>query len=183
MSEQRSRKFGANNGVGLGWFVLLLGSISIAVLVVAGMAVSGFSLIAFIVLMMAVVWAIVLRPSVMTRGDDLVLRHSFSDVSIPLAAVRSVQVRLFMVVSVGDRNYHSSAIGRTRKQVVHHGARSETTVSGPDLAELVEDQLNELAVNARRDNLPTEPITRSPAWLPIGLVTLFALVLVGSVLL
>ncbi|KRF18855.1 hypothetical protein ASG90_02880 [Nocardioides sp. Soil797] len=183
MSEQRTRKFGANNGVGLGWFVLLLGVVSIAVMVVTGMARSGFPVIVGIALMMAVVWAVAVRPMVMTRGDDLVLRHAFSDVSIPLAAVDFVQVRLFTVVAVGDKRFHSPAVGRTRKQVVHHGARSESTGGDPSLADLVEEQLNELAVNARRDKLPTEPITRTPARVPIGVVVVLALVLVAAILL
>lgn len=176
MSEQPTRKFGANNGHVVGWLSMALGTVTIVFMLLGGVDSGVVAAVAVVALAMAVVWSVILRPTVMHRGDDLVLRQPFVDIVIPLAAIDYVMIRLFMVVSTEDRAYHSSAFGRSRRQVVRRDAGRVEANPAKDPADLVEEQIDQLAGNARADNLPRGPITRHPAWLEIGLVGGLALV-------
>ncbi|KQZ67358.1 hypothetical protein [Nocardioides sp. Root151] len=168
MDEESVRKFGPTNGRILGWLAMVVGVVAIVLIFVGGAGFGDATSIVLVALVMSLVWAIMLRPAVHQRGDDLVLRQSFTDVVIPFVRVKYVTVRMFMVVATAERAYHTSAIGRSRRALMKHDRAGSDPVG--DHVDLIEQQLNQLCEDARAKKLPEHPIRRTPARLEIGVV-------------
>ncbi|MFZ2013801.1 MAG: hypothetical protein WAV00_08275 [Nocardioides sp.] len=73
-----------------------------------------------------VLWGAMLRPSVSTTADDLLMRTLFETVTIPLAGIDTVLVRRYLLVRAGGTKYVCPAIGRSLRKTV----RSEMKWSG-----------------------------------------------------
>ncbi|WP_344732275.1 hypothetical protein [Nocardioides fonticola] len=154
-------------------------------------------------------WVVLVRPRVGLRQRaqrgaevpvDLVLRGMVSAVSIPLAAVTSVDVRQTLVVHAGDRLWHSTALGRSRRELTRGKRRPGDTAAGfvvrtgpwgslnapdaqrpggapaPSVAEVVLGRIERARQDAAVHRVPSGPVARSWAWLEIA-----ALVLLGVV--
>ncbi len=74
-------------------------------------------LTAGLVLLAVVVYVAQVRPAVVLGESELELRNMLESVYVPWAAIRDVQVRQFVIVEVGEREYNCAAVGRTRRQV------------------------------------------------------------------
>jgi len=67
-------------------------------------------------------YASTLRPRVLVRGRDLVLRNMLSTVHIPLAAVEELAVRQVLAVRAGGKRYVCAGVGRTLRQAMKGSA-------------------------------------------------------------
>jgi hypothetical protein len=106
------------------------------------------------------IYASTIRPRVLVRGRDLVLRNSFSTTVIPLAAVDELAVRQVLAVRVGDKRHVCAGVGRSLRQAVKGspyqrareqmgGLRGQLEMaavreSGMNYADYVEGRLQEL---------------------------------------
>ena len=66
--------------------------------------------VAWVLLVMAVVWSLFVRPAVLLDEDGVTIRNVFTDIHIPWVRVTDVEFRWNLKVFVGDRGYLSWAI-------------------------------------------------------------------------
>lgn len=154
---------------------MAIAAVVIVVLFIDGVSSGDVTAVVVIALVMSLIWAVMLRPSLIHRGDDLVLRQTFSDVVIPLANVKKVTIRQFMAVTTTGRTYHSSVLTRSRRQVANRDGGRITPDPIKDYTDLVEQQINQLAEDASAKRLPEGRVVRRLAWPEIGLVAVLAL--------
>ena len=178
MVDEAPRVFGPNNGRFLGWLALIVGIVTLGLLVADGVEADDAAPAAIVSLAMVLAWAMLLRPALRFEGDDLVLRQAFSDVVVPLSVVEFASIRLFMVISTPERTLRSTAFSRTRRQLVKRDAGKIAVNPHKDYTDLVEQQINHLAEDARARRAPAGPITRTPAWVELVLVGLLAVAVV-----
>lgn len=182
----------------------IMGSLAvIAALVVVALGVADpgvvpASVAAGAVLLGVLGWATMLRPRVSMTPEHLVLRTMLEHVRLPLAAIEELAVRQVLAVRVGDKRYVSTAIGKSwRKALVgdrnatrKDADRPVTEVAYPDY---VEQEIRSRMEHARaaagvrllsdEQQALAAGVSREPAWLPIGLITLSVLGLLVAVLL
>ncbi len=72
---------------------------------------------AALVLLALVVYVAQVRPAVVLDESELVMRNMLESVRVPWPAVGDVQVRQFVIVEVGEREFNCAAVGRSRRQV------------------------------------------------------------------
>jgi hypothetical protein len=117
----------------------------------------------------ALLYTSTVRPRVMIRGHDLVLRNMVSTTVIPLAAVDQLAVRQVLAVRVGDNRHVCAGVGRSFRQAV----RGMADPAG-NYADFVELRLQELVnedrarrgvkrFSAEADQLG-EQVRREHAW-------------------
>ncbi|WP_210650367.1 hypothetical protein [Nocardioides sp. SYSU D00065] len=181
-------RFHATSGRLTGWLALLLA----AAVLVAGLAYldEGFPpwVAAAALLAGVAAWAAMLRPALWVTEEHLVMRNLAETVHIRLAAIEEMAVRQVLAVRAGDRRWVSTVIGRSwRKAIVARPASGPTTpAEGMSYADFAENRLHELVDTARRAAgvrpgsseqlaLP-DAVRREPAWLPIVLLAVAALV-------
>ena len=148
-------------------------------------------------------YASTVRPRVLVRGSELVLRNMLSTVFIPLAAIEELAVRQVLAVRAGDKRYVCAGVGRTLRQALKGsavqrareqmgGLRGEMAAvrePGMSYADFVEVRLQELVnqdrlrrgvakYSAEAEAL-AQDVRRRPAWPEIALlVAAFAVVAV-----
>ncbi|MCL8025225.1 hypothetical protein [Nocardioides bruguierae] len=149
-------------------------------------------------------WATMLKPRLRIVGDRLVLVNSFETVTVPLAGITSVLVQQVLVVVVGGRKFTSPAAGRSWRQAAKKPRSTRdlamSPVPGEGLqtdakvvyADFVEQRIGERANEERgnRDIARRSPeqeallteVTRTPAWLEIGLLAVTVVVSVVAFL-
>jgi Bacterial PH domain len=66
--------------------------------------------VAFVIFVLALVWALFVRPAVIIDEDGVTIRNVFRDVHIPWAGVTDVEFRWNLKVFVGERAYTAWAI-------------------------------------------------------------------------
>ena len=186
-------RFHATSGRVTGWLTVVLA----LVVVVAGVAYrdDGFPLwvAAGALLVGVLAWAAMLRPALWVAGDHLVMRNLVETVHIRLAAIEEMAVRQVLAVRADDRRWVSTVVGRTwRKAIVsRHGSKDdEGPTDGMPYADFVEQRLYALVDDARtaagvragsKEQLAlSDAVRREPAWLPIGLIAMAAVVLLVS---
>ena len=140
----------------------------------------------------ALLHASTVRPRVLVRGGDLVLRNMVSSVVIPLAAVEELAVRQLLAVRAGGRRYVCAGVGRSLRQAMRgsalerareqmgglHAELPTTPEPGMAYADFVELRLQELIREDRvRRGIERfspqvgelgEHVRREPAWLEVG---------------
>lgn len=62
------------------------------------------------------------RPRVLVKGRDLVLRNMLSTIHIPLAAVEEMAVRQVLAVRAGGKRYVCAGVGRSLRQALRGSA-------------------------------------------------------------
>jgi hypothetical protein len=152
-----------------------------------------------------VAWAVTLRPRISLVHDRLEIRGAVDTVRIPLAGIEELAVRQVLAVRAGDKRYVSTALGRTRRQLmkVKAGALNMTDsdpdtdpnskVAAPSYPAFVEQRIRQRVDDAReagglRRGSPEQialgqQVDRSYAWPEIvGLVASAALFVVVLVL-
>ena len=103
-----------------GWFGLAIVAVLLAVIFYDGTGEVHLALASGVLLFGAVIVAVYLRPAVLLRKEDLLVRNALSSVTIPWGAIESVRVRHVMEVDVGDRIVRALAFGRTVRQQRRH---------------------------------------------------------------
>ena len=111
------------------------------------------------VLVALLAWTVTLRPRVSLVGERLELRGVVDTVEIPLAAIEELSVRQMLALRAGDKRYTSTAVGRTRRQLVK--AKNEpdqvpdpdtdphSRVAAPSYAQFVEERIRQRMDDAR----------------------------------
>lgn len=143
-------------------------------------------------------WASMLRPALWLTATELVMRNMLETVHLPLAAVEEMAVRQVLAVSVGDRRYVSTALGkswrRTLRSSAPTGKRPEGGQHVTDLpyVDFVEQRLRQRVDDARdatgvrrgsEEQLDLAAgVRREWAWLPIGLIVAATLAFVVTLL-
>ena len=120
--------FGAGSSRVMGALTVLVALVVAGVSLVEGDGGSRFPVAAAAVLVAALAWASMLRPALTLVGDELVLRNMLETVTVPLAAISTIDVRQVLVVRAGPRKITSSAIGRSRREI------NKDSGGGPRLA-------------------------------------------------
>lgn len=120
--------FGSGSSRVMGGLTVLVALVVAGVSLVEGEGRSRLLVAAIAVLAAVLAWASMLRPALTLVGEDLVLRNMLETVTVPLAAISSIDVRQVVVVRAGRRKFTSSAIGRTRRQL------NKDSGGGPRLA-------------------------------------------------
>jgi hypothetical protein len=147
VADHGLEKFRTGSGRVAGYVALLL-AVAVAVLVVAdGYHSADLKTLLLCAFLAAAFWAALIRPVVAVRGDRLLLRSMVSEVWVPLAAVESVRIGMYLGVRAGGRTFTSVAVGRGKR-----GLYRQRRV-GPDplrvSADLIEQTLERRAENAR----------------------------------
>lgn len=133
-------------------------------------------------------WSSMLRPGVAVTSTTLILRNMLETVHIPLAAIEEIAVRQVLAVRAGERRYVSPAIGKSwRKAARSRGSSTDRLTPEQALArsypDFVEARIRQLSDDARsqlgvRRGSPEQAaladgVRRDPAWLEIGLLSVF----------
>jgi hypothetical protein len=107
-----------------------------------------------------VLYTSTVRPRVLVRGGDLVLRNMLTTVHLPLASIEELAVRQVLAVRAGGKRYVCAGVGRTMRQALKgsamqhareqagglRGEIAKATVREPGMnyADFVELRINEL---------------------------------------
>jgi hypothetical protein len=177
-------KFRPTSGQVLGWIGIAL----VVTAVVFGAIESAWSVVTGALVVGVLDWAATLKPRVRVEGRWLVLRNMVETIRIPLAAVEEVAVRQVLAVRVGERRFVSPAVGKSLRQALKSAgsspaassATAEATAVTQAYPDFVEERIRHLATEARtredvarysaeQDALGAQ-VTRTPAWLEIGLL-------------
>jgi hypothetical protein len=146
-------------------------------------------------------WAVLLRPMIAIRGDQLELRGMISQVLLPLAAVESISVAQYVTVRSVGNSWTCPGVGRTKRQLSRMGsstagdltaaARGRATDSGT-VANFVTVRILQLAEDARakagvammseEQFALAEGVRRTWAWPVIGGLVALAVVFAVAVL-
>ncbi len=195
--EKTVERFHATSGRVTGWLTV----VGAAAVVAAGLVYldEGFPswVVGAALLVGAVAWAAMLRPALWATEEHLVMRNLVETVHIRLAAVEEMAVRQVLAVRAADRRWVSTVVGRPwRKAIVTRSASSTSGAAAPldgmPYADFVETRLHELVDRARASAgvragsaeqlaLP-DAVRREPAWLPLGLIAVSAIVCVVTLL-
>lgn len=155
---QGDESFAPTSGTFVGWLVIAMA------VVVAFMGVrdgwDGFGPASVVAALLTGVfsWLTLLRPRVLLRGDDVVLRQSLTTTRIPLAAVEEVEVRHVLEIRANGRLHQSAAVGHPRRRLMREatqaGRGNEGEVTPPRLGEVhwadhVQAKLRRAALDAR----------------------------------
>lgn len=133
------------------------------------------------------VWVTMLRPAVGVREETLVLRNPLTTVIIPLAAVQQAGVGQYLAVLAGGRRFTNTGIGRGRLAAKRDDEVGETSPQR-SYGGLIEVRIRHLAAHARARQGVEERseeqealaagVRREPAWVEIGLLVAFAILVV-----
>lgn len=191
-------RFHATSGRVTGWLTVVLAG----AVVVLGLAYldEGFPdwVIGAALLVGVLAWAAMLRPALWATGDHLVMRNLAETVHIRLAAVEEMAVRQVLAVRAADRRWVSTVVGRSWRKAAAtrrrtSGSGEAAPQEGMPYADFVETRLYDLVDRARTAAgvragsseqlaLP-DAVRREPAWLPLGLIAVAALVLLVTLIL
>lgn len=141
--------------------VTLAGLAVVFVLVILdGVSLGHLAVLAAIVLLGLGTWLTMVRPSLQTHDDHVLVRNALTDTKVPWHLVESVEVRQVLVIRTDDRAVHGLAVGRTARQQLRQGRSggrgitAEPTFGGDsaarvDYADFVAKRLDHLASSNR----------------------------------
>lgn len=123
------QRFGPTSGVLTGWAGVVLSAVVGIGVIIEDPTATGVGVGSFILALGVLAWCYLLRPRVLLRPRELVLRNAFTDWLIPLAAVEDVVVQQTTVVATDDGVYRGIGVGRSLRKIIKErtGARP-----GPD---------------------------------------------------
>lgn len=110
--------------------------------------------VAWVLLVMAIVWALFVRPAVMIDEEGVTLRNVVKDVHIPWTLVTDVEFRWNLKVWVGDRVYTAWAIS----------SQAQRPRSGAGMFNLMPGRLDKIA-GADADSAPPTSAPKVTAFL------------------
>jgi len=169
------KRFGPSSGVVAG-VVGLVACAGIAAIALTGEVTEGSVQVALGAAVVAVLlWAFMLRPRIVLdeAGSTVLLRNSFVDWRIPLAAVKVVGVRTVTTVKTEDGGrYDCAAVGYPLRRIVRGqtgneprpGALPSRRPTDQPPQEIMADLVLVAAERARELGRPAGPAQRLPAW-------------------
>lgn len=87
-----------------------------------------------------VLWISTVRPQVLVRGSELVLRNMLSTVRVPLATIEEIAVQQVLAVRAGERRFLCAGAGRSLRTVMKgtalQRARTQAPVLTGEIAEI-----------------------------------------------
>jgi hypothetical protein len=135
VAEQR---FGPTSGLFTGWGGVVMSAAVGVVVAVQDPTPTGLGVAALVLAMGVLAWCFLVRPRVLVRDDDVVLRNAFVDWHIPLQAVQDVVVRQTTVVATDNGLYRGIGVGRPLRRMIKdaHGSRPgpERLTAAPGVA-------------------------------------------------
>lgn len=153
-----------------------LGVAGMVMLVILGAAIastgldrSNGALLAALALVLALVWAALVRPGLRAYDDHLLIRNPWSDVHIPWSEITDVEVRQTLQIYAGGKRHHCVAVGKsTRKLALGDRPGASTTDLDPhtdiDYADYVVSKIGDYATaGSDREGVYAE-VTRRWAW-------------------
>lgn len=115
MSKRRVvESFAPTGGRVLGIITLLIGLAVIVDIIVEWRSLEGLTAAAVVIALAALVWASMVRPSVVAYEEILVVRNFIRDVWIPWRLVQSTEVKPVLTINTTDgQAFRSVAVGAT----------------------------------------------------------------------
>lgn len=135
-------------------------------------------------------WVVLIRPKVSVVGPNVVLKNSLIDLSIPSQLIDDVTVRAYLMLTVGNKRYTSTAVGYRPSSVARghadlaRGLVSEagrTRVENP-VAYAEEYLRTEVARAKSMPPSQSARVTRSVAIAPLATLIVLVAVLLGATL-
>jgi hypothetical protein len=120
--QTAEQRFGPTSGVITGWAGVVLATLVGVGVAVEDPSVTGFGVAALVLALGVLAWCFLLRPRVLIRGEQLVLRNAFTDQLIPLCAVEDIVVRQTTVVATDDGVYRGIGVGRPLRKIIKERA-------------------------------------------------------------
>lgn len=157
-----------------GWLgMAVAGAVVVAALVDRGG--SAVAAVAGAVLAGTLLWTFLIRPAVLLRDGELVLRGPVRDAVLPLGAIDTLAVGAFLTVRAGDVKLTNAAVGRTLRQSRRDGQSEQP--QDMSAGAVVESRLLAAIDTARQQGAPAEPVRRTWAWPEIAVLAVAAVVL------
>lgn len=190
-------RFGPTSGQASGYAGLGMAAFTVVYALLSGPTATGVSVALGAVFFAALVWSVVLRPRVLVQADHLVLRNSFRDTRVPLAAVEHVAVGRMLTVWAEGEKHECLGVTRAHRRELRaerrrasdesHGfGEAAAAAAAHDRARetYVVRRIRELAEAARR-RAGTEhgAVRRTWAWPEVAAVTVAGAVFALSLLL
>lgn len=171
-----TEKFGSSSGRVLGWIGLAFGVFAVVMVLQDWPSRSALASLLIVLLVMVVVWSVMLRPAVFLDEATLRLRNGFSDVRIPLASVDAVVIRQVLVVHTkdGGPSFRSTALTRTRREMMRHDTGKAQHNPAENYADLVEERIHVRSDHARARGVEAGDPVRTPAWPELGVILALA---------
>lgn len=177
-------KHASSGGRILAWIGFGFGVLAIGLALADGLDRAAITSVLVVLLAMVGVWCVMLRPAVILDGATLRLRNPLSDVRIPLAAVDAVVVRQMLVVHTrgGGPSFRSTALTRSRREMMKYDAGKREHDPAESYADLVEERIHVSADNARDLGLEAGSPTRTPAWPEVAAIMVLSLAVLAILL-
>lgn len=132
-------------------------------------------------------WAVLMRPALIIRGDTLELREIVHSRWIPVARVTDVAITHVTRIGADGHTYVSNGVGRSRREIVRDERRGGAALTEDhSVGWLVEQKVQRLAARAREaqelsdKELPEPRLTW--AWPEIGAIVALSVATLGLVL-
>lgn len=169
-----------SNGRAAGWIGVAALALGAGVMLRDGFQSSdllGISLLAFFSWL---IWVAVIWTHATIGDEELVLHNAFHTTRVPFATIGRAEVRLTLLLDVGEKKPISFAgLSRTRREISRN-APPDPINNYPDL---VEQRLEHLATEARERGAAQGPAVREPSWWRIGIFLGLAALVVAAALL
>ena len=193
---QSVERLGPTSGRVSGYVGLAAAAFTVGYVAVVEPTLTGLKVALGAVFFASLAWAVVLRPRVHVIGDRLVLRNTFRDTHVPLAAVEHVTLGQALTVWAEGERHQCLGVSRSgraqlrsqRRQAAaaQHGAgEALAAAAAHDLAKetYAVRRLRELAEGARRDGRAADPVRHTWAWPEVAAVVVTGAALALSLLL
>src|SRR5919106_2437 len=98
--------------------VITLAALAVAVVLVLvdGVGLAHWAVVAALVLFGLGVWLTMVRPTVHVHEDHVLVRNALTDTAVPWHLVEGVEVRQVLVIRTDSQTVHGIAVGRTARQ-------------------------------------------------------------------
>lgn len=188
----------------VGVVTLVALAVVVVLVLLDGVNLAHWAVVAAIVLFGLGVWLTMVRPTVHVHEDHVLVRNALTDTAVPWHLVRAVEVRQVLVIQTDTETVHGIAVGRSARQQLHKrggggaarpsplggglsvpdpdrglGGESRQDPSGRevrgDYAELVAQRLDILAEKNRRRPIGLDGVDKQWRW-PEAIAVLAAIV-------
>lgn len=179
-------RFKPTSGMFSGWAGLVCAAVAVVYCAVGVHSVVGLRVGLGAAFAGIVVWVTQLRPRAVAYPDELLLKNSLRDTSIPLAAIDEVSVRQTLRVTVEDQQHVCIGIGQSAREELRRRRRNTQSLLGqsrwhefaeradraaPDQTAMsyqtfVVTRIEELVEQAKKErpDEPPGPVRRTWAW-------------------
>ena len=164
-----------------------------------GYSLGHWTVFAAVVVIGLATWLTMVRPTLHTHDDHVLVRNALTDTKVPWHLVESVEVRQVLVIRTGGGPVHGLAVGRTARQQLRQNRSGDSggsmkaaatfggePVARVDYADFVAQRLDHLAEVNRAKSLELEGLDkrwRSVESIAVAVSIIAFVVLLGIVIL